>query len=169
MNETLLIVFVGLTALAILIQMGVLIALYVSSKKTRESMQLVMREVEQNVLPLFRDLRALVSESGPKLREAIDNLTVTSATVRQESDRLGQAANDVAGRVGRQAERIDQMLTRTLDRVEHTRETVQHAIRSPIQQLSGVLSGVAAGLAELRGNRKIQRQKSAVPRDEMFI
>ena len=169
MNETLLTVFVGLTALAILIQMAVLIALYVSSKKTRESVQLVTRELEQTVLPLFRDLRTLVSESGPKLREAIDNLTATSATVRQESDRLGQAANDVADRVRRQAERVDQMLTRTLDRVEHTRETVQHAIRSPVQRFSGVLTAVAAGLAELRGNRKIQRQKSAVPRDEMFI
>jgi len=169
MNQTLLTVFVGITALAIVIQMAVLIALYVSSKKTRESLRAMSGEMEQTVLPLFRDLRALIGETGPKLREAIDNLAAASATVRQESERIGLAASDVAGRVRQQTARMDEMLTRTLDRVEHTRETVQHAIRTPAQHISGVLTGLAAALTELRGNRRINRQKSAVPRDEMFI
>ena len=169
MNEILLTVFVGITALAIVIQMCVLIALYVSSKKTRESMQSVSREMEENVLPLIRELREFLSDTGPKLRETVDNLTVTSAAVRQQAERFGETANDVATRVRSQAARIDEMFTRTLDRVEHTGETVQNAISSPARKLSGVLTGVAAAIAELRGNRKWQRQKTAVPRDEMFI
>lgn len=169
MNENLLAVFVGITALAIVIQMGVLIALYVSSKKTRESLQLVSREMQENVLPLFRDLRILLSETGPKLRETVENLSITSATLRQETDRLGGTVNEVATRVRQQAIRVDEMFTRTLDRVEHTGETVQHAIRSPAKQISGVLTGVAAAIAELRGNRRLQRRKRAIPHDEMFI
>jgi hypothetical protein len=31
------------------------------------------------------------------------------------------------------------------------------------------MTGVAAGLAEFLGSRKLQRQKNAMPRDEMFI
>jgi len=61
------------------------------------------------------------------------------------------------------------LLTRTLTRVEATTENVQHLISSPMRQVSGVLSGVAAGLAEFLGSRKVQRQKNAMPRDEMFI
>jgi len=38
-----------------------------------------------------------------------------------------------------------------------------------MRQVSGVLTGVAAGLAEFLGSRKVQRQKNAMPRDEMFI
>jgi len=169
MNETLLTVFVGITALAIIIQMGVLIALYVSSNRTRESLQVVMREMEQTMLPLFRDLRTLIGESGPKLRETIENLSAASATARQETERLGLAANEVATRVRQQTARVDEMFTRTLNRVEHTRETVQQAVRSPARQITGVLTGIAAALAELRGSRRIERQKNAVPRDEMFI
>ncbi|MGA2991291.1 MAG: hypothetical protein ABSD88_12515 [Candidatus Korobacteraceae bacterium] len=169
MNQTLLAVFVGITALAIVIQMGVLIALYASSRKTGASLRSLSRQVEENVLPLFRDLRALLSETGPKLREAVDNLNVASATVRQETERLGSAADEIATHVRSQATRVNEMFTRTLDRVEHTRESVQQVISSPARQVSGILSGVAAAIAELRGSRKWQRQKSAMPRDEMFI
>ncbi len=169
MNETLLAVFVAITAVAIILQMGVLIALYASSRKARESLQSVSRQMEENVLPLFRDLRMLLSETGPKLRDTVDNLSVTSATVRQQTEKLGAAADEITNRVRLQATRLDEIFSRTLDRVEHTGETVQHAIRSPARQISGVLTGVAAALAELRGSRKWQRQKNAMPRDEMFI
>jgi methyl-accepting chemotaxis protein len=169
MNQTLLAVFVGITALAIIIQMAMLIALYVSSKKAHESLRSVARQLEENVLPLFGDLRTLLGETGPKFREAVENLQVISATVRQETERLGQAADEITTRVRLQATRIDEMFSRTLDRVEHTGESVQQAMRSPARQISGVLSGVAAAIAELRGSRKWQRQKTAVPRDEMFI
>jgi hypothetical protein len=103
------------------------------------------------------------------VREILENLTVLSATARRDAERISSTANEITDRLCRQVVRADELVTRTLDRVEETTENVQHAIRSPVRQISGVLTGVAAGLAEFLGSRKLQQRKNAMPRDEMFI
>jgi methyl-accepting chemotaxis protein len=169
MTENLLTVFVGLTALAIVVQMGVLIALFVSSRKTGERLQGISKEMEENLLPLIRDTKILLAEATPQVREILQNLTLLSATARQDAERISSTANEINNRVRQQAARADEMVTRALNRVEATTENVQHVIASPMRQISGVLAGVAAGLAEFLGSRKLQRHKNAMPRDEMFI
>ena len=157
MTEILLTVFMGLTALAIVIQMGVLIALFVSFQKASERLQ--------SLLPMIRDTKILLAEATPKVREVLDNLAVLSATARRDAERISSTANAITDRVREQVVRADELVTRTLNRAEETTETVQQVIR----QISGVMTGMAAGLAEFLGSRKLQRQKNAMPRDEMFI
>lgn len=169
MNDSLLTVFVGLTALAIVIQMGVLIALYVSSRKATERLQTIAKQLEENMLPLIRDSRSLLAEATPKARLIIDNLTATSTTVRQDAEKFSSTANELTDRVRQQVLRADQLLTRTLNRVEDTTQTVHHVVTSPMRQVSGVMTGVAAGIAEFLGSRKARRQKNTAPGDEMFI
>ena len=168
MTETLT-VFVGLTALAIVIQTALLIALFVSSRKASERLQSLSKEMEENLLPMIRDAKILLADATPKVREILENLTVLSATARQDAERISSTANEITDRVREKMVRADELVTRTLNRVEETTENVQHAIRSPVRQISGVMTGVAAGLAEFLGSRKLQRQKNTTPRDEMFI
>lgn len=169
MNQIVLTVFVGLTAIAVILQTAVLIALYVSSKKTGARLEVISREMEENVLPMVRQARALFEESAPKVHAAVDNLSAISTTLRQQSERLSATANNAVDRVRLQIVRADEMTTRALDRVEETTETIQHAVSTPVKQFSAVLTGVVAGLADFTAHRKVQRQKNAVPRDEMFI
>jgi methyl-accepting chemotaxis protein len=169
MNETLLAVFVGLTALAILIQMGVLLAILVSSKKTGAQLQRLSKEVEEDLLPMIRDAKVLLTEATPKVREILDNLAALSATARQDAERISSTANQINDKVRQQMARADELVGRTLTRVEEATENVQQAITSPMRQISAVMTGVAAGLAEFLGGRKVQRQRNAMPRDEMFI
>ena len=157
MTKILLTVFMGLTALAIVIQMGMLIALFVFSKKASERLQ--------SLLPMIRDTKILLAEVTPQVREVLDNLAVLSATARRDAERFSSTANAITDRVREQVVRADELVTRTLNRAEETTETVQQVIR----QISGVMTGVSAGLAEFLGSRKLQRQKNAMPRDEMFI
>ena len=148
MTETLLTVFMGVTALAVVIQMGILIALFVFSKKASERLQ--------SLLPRIRDTKILLAEAMPKVREVLDNLVVLSATVRQDAERISSTANEITDRVCAHVVRADELVTRMLNRVEETTETVQQVKR----QMSGVRTGVAAGLAKFLGSRKLQRQKN---------
>jgi hypothetical protein len=148
MTETLLTVSMGVTALAVVIQMGILIALFVFSKKASERLQ--------SLLPRIRDTKILLAEATPKVREVLDNLVVLSATVRQDAERISSTANEITDRVCAHVVRADELVTRMLNRVEETTETVQQVKR----QMSGVRTGVAAGLAKFLGSRKLQRQKN---------
>jgi len=121
MSENLLTVFMGLTALAVVIQMGMLIALFVFSKRTNERLQ--------SLLSMIRDTKILLAETTPKVRGILDNLTVRSTTARQDAERISSTANAITDRVREQVVRADELVTRTLNRVEETTETVQQVIR----------------------------------------
>lgn len=169
MNSTLLTVFVGLSTLAIVIQMGILIALYVSAKETGARLQSLSKKMEEDLVPLIQEARAVLADSGPKIRETVDNLTAISVVLHQQTERINLALNDVVDRARLQVKRADEMVGRAFDRVEETTETIQRVVASPMGKINAVMTGVMAGLGEFLGNRKVQRQKKAVPRDEMFI
>ena len=167
MSQTLLMVFVGITALAIVIQMGFMVIAYILVKKAHDGLQVVSRKMQEDALALLRDSRMLVAETGPKLRETVDNLNATSATIRRETERLSLAVDEVATRVHHQAARIDDMFTRTLNRAECMGDSVRRAIRSPARQISGVLTGVSVAMRELRRKRKLESPPGAEPCEEM--
>jgi hypothetical protein len=82
--------------------------------------------------------------------------------------------NDVVDRGRLQIIRADELLTRTLDRVEHTTEMVHNTVISPIRRLSGLMQGVTVGLEFLLGGRRrrngsSREERRPVPQDEMFI
>jgi methyl-accepting chemotaxis protein len=92
-----------------------------------------------------------------------------SSTARRDAERISATANEINDRIREKMVQADELVTRTLTRVEETTENVQQVIKSPMRQISGVLAGVTAGLAEFLGSRKLQQRKNAMPRDEMFI
>ena len=74
-------------------------------------------------------------------------------------------------RVGRRQARIraDELLNRTMDRIEETSDAVHRTVISPVRQLSGVIQGLSAGLEFLLGGERRRRHDVSVPQDEMFI
>jgi len=169
MNETLITVFVGLTALAIVIQMAVLIAIFVASRKSGKQLESISKEMRETVLPVVSEARSLLAETSPKLRDTIANVSATSTIVREQAERVSVALNDFVDRARQHAVRADQMTTRALDRVEETAAAIDHAVSTPKRKFSALLTGVMAGVGEFTGSRKLQHQKNAVPREEMFI
>jgi uncharacterized protein with PhoU and TrkA domain len=97
-----------------------LIALFVFSKKTSKRLQ--------SLLPMIRDTKVLLAEATPKVRQILENLMVLSATARQDAERISSTANAITDRVREQVVRADELVTRTLNRVEETTETVQRLL-----------------------------------------
>ena len=172
--ENLLIVFIALTAAAILLQAGLLAGMYLAMRKSSARLESVAEQVKNQVLPTVAAAQAALNDLRPKVEQIVENVTCTSAGVRAEVERVDAAVNDVLDRVRLQVIRADEMLTRTFDRLEQTSEVVQKTVVSPMRHFSGVVQGVTAGLEFLfagraqknGGNREARR---AVPQDEMFI
>jgi hypothetical protein len=80
----------------------------------------------------------------------------------------------VVDRARLQIIRGDELLSRTLDRVEETSDMVHKTVVSPVRQFAGLIQGVTAGLEFLLGNRArknggSREARRPVPQDEMFI
>jgi hypothetical protein len=193
--ENLLVVFIAVTAAAVVLQAGILVGLYIAVRKTTAKMEEEVAELKGKLLPMLVDLHPKVDqivdnvtqlqpkivkivdavvELRPKAETVLDNLVQTTSAVRSGVQRIDATVNDVMDRARLQVIRADEMLTRTFDRVEHTSDVVTKTVVSPVRQVSGIVRGVTAGVEFFLGNRGRKNGDSRsprrpVPQDEMFI
>lgn len=167
-------VFIALTGIAVLLQAGVLMAMYFAMRKSGERMESLANEVRAKVLPTVEQAQLLLTEMRPKLQVIADNLQESSTMIRAEVQRVDATVNDVVDRARLQIIRADELLSRTLDRVEETSDMVHKTVISPVRQLSGLMQGITVALEFLLGGRGRRNggsrdERRPVPQDEMFI
>jgi hypothetical protein len=167
-------VFIALTGVAVLLQAGVLLAMYITMRKSGQRMEALATEVKTKVLPSVDHVQELLVQVRPKLTAIVENLEDATGAMRSQVHRIDATVTDVVDRARLQVIRGDEMLSRTLDRVEQTTEMVQNTVVSPIRQLSGIMQGISVGLEFLfagrgRKNGSGRDERRPVPQDEMFI
>jgi len=165
--------FIALTGIAVLLQAGVLVAIFVVLKKTSAKMEVLAEEVKVKALPTIAQAEAMLTEIRPKVEAIAEQVQDSTAMVRDQVERVDAAVNDVVDRARLQIIRADELFTRTLDRVERTSDIVHKTVISPVRQISGLMQGVTVGLEFLFGGRGGRnggsRERGPVPQDEMFI
>jgi hypothetical protein len=166
--------FILLTGLAVLLQAGVLLAMYLTMRKSGERMEALAAEVKSKVLPTVEQAEALIIDVRPKLQVIADNLQDTTTMLRAQVERVDATVNDTIDRARLQIIRGDELLSRTLDRVEQTSDMVHQTVISPVRQLAGLMQGITVGLEFLFGGRgrkngASREERRPVPQDEMFI
>jgi hypothetical protein len=172
--ETQLTIFIALTAAAVLLQACVLAAMFFTMRKTSARIEGLATEVKSKILPAVVQAQAMLAELSPKLQLITDNLAETTTTLTAEVKRVDATVNDVIDRSRLQIIRADELLTRTMDRVEQTSEMVHKTVISPVRQVSGLMQGLTVGLEFLfrnrgRKNGNSRQERRPVPQDEMFI
>jgi methyl-accepting chemotaxis protein len=170
--ETMTPLFIALTGIAVLLQAGILLGMFFAMRKSSQRIEAIAGEVKGKALPALEQAQALLADMRPKLQIIAENLERSTTTVRAQVERVDATVNDVVDRARLQVIRADELLSRTLDRVESTTDIVHNTVVSPIRQVSGVIQGITAGIEFLLGNRSRRNGNDArrpVPQDEMFI
>jgi len=163
-----LIVFVALTAVAILMQAGILAGMYIALRKTSAKVESLAEEVKTKVLPTAELAHSMMSELRPKIETVVDNVSVSTTVLRTQMERVDATLTDIIDRTRLQVIRADEFVNSTMDKLEETREAVQRTVVSPVRHISGLMHGLTAGL-EAFFSRKRERNSATVPQDEMFI
>jgi hypothetical protein len=117
-------------------------------------------ETVQNILV---DLR-------PKIDVMSVNFAESSTLVRNQLGRIDATLTDALDRTRLQVIRADELLNRTMDKVEETSEVVQKTVLSPLRQVTGLMAAISTGVEVFLGQKKRHRRNGGgVPQDEMFI
>ena len=167
-------VFIAVTTAAVLLQAGILTALYLAVRKSTARMEAVALELKTKAVPTLESAQAMLTELRPRLTVIADNLMETTISVRSQVERVDATVSDAVDRARLQVIRADELLSRTLDRVEEASDVVHQTVISPVRQFSGLIQGVTAGIEFLLGGRGrrnggSREARRAVPQDEMFI
>lgn len=162
--------FVIATAVAVIIQAGILVALFVVVRKTTGRVEKLASDVSTKALPLIETTQSLLVEVKPRVTDIVANAEESARIARTQMERLDATVSDIVDRTRLQVIRADELVNRTMDRVEETTDMVHRTVVSPIRQLSGLVQGLSAGLEFFLGRKRRQsRDGMGVPQDELFI
>jgi len=168
MDNTLLTIFVVVTACAVLLQALILVGMFIAMRKTSAKMESLAEEVKTKVLPAAELAQSMMTELRPKIVTLVDNVSVSTTVLRTQMERMDATLTDIIDRTRLQVIRADEFVNSTMDKLEETREAVQRTVVSPVRHISGLMHGVTAGV-EAFFSRRRDRESVNVLQDEMFI
>ena len=101
-------IFVIVAAIAIVLQMWIMFALYRAMKQTAARVEGIAGRMEQQTTPLLATANAILEDAQPKIAEITSNLAESSATVRSHVSQVAEATGEILERARLQAVRMDQ-------------------------------------------------------------
>jgi hypothetical protein len=159
-----LIVFVALSALAMIIQACTLLGLF-----------LVARKLQQAVMPIIPQVEGIVGttrrtvERVEKHVEKIGSIsTAILDTTKQQVSKIDELLTEGTTRARVQMERAEMVLDDSMTRVQQTVTAVQSGVLRPIREVHGVLAGLRTFFTYL-GRAGRPTVDHATADEEMFI
>ena len=169
-NETIwLIVFVGLTAFALLVQAIVMAAAFFVVRKTIKNLQGQIDDVRATAMPILNKTKDTLDKVRPRIESIADDMADLASRARDQGVRAQSTASDILDRVHRQTSRIDTILTNTIDGVEHASNVVSGSFARPARKVGAFLAAAKAFLSVMRTGRRPGEQPEVVADQDMFV
>lgn len=182
-SQTLLIVFIALTSLAMVVQAVLLVVICLAAKKAIEKLRDDFKELRETAVPFFKGTREVLTRIAPKIEPVTEDIVNAAASMRAISADVAVITSKVRTQVeGAQAStteaiekfrvqtnRVDTMVTKTLDSADRFGAFLQTSLVVPVKQLAGILAAAKAVMNSL-GNRPPAAKRAPAPNDnENFV
>jgi hypothetical protein len=159
--EGLLTLFVALTAAAVITQAGVLVGIYVMSKRLSDQIERFMKETREMMVPMKS-----ITEN---LRTASSNLVEIGLAARDQFRRVETMVTDTGEALNVQLERFDRVSQNVIDRINETAEIVQDSVVRPAREVSAIAKGLSRGFGTFLFRKGRSTVDQARQDEELFI
>ena len=159
--EGLMTLFVALTAIAIIAQAGVLIAIYLMSKRLSDQVERFMRDTREMMMP--------VRSIAENLRVASANLVEIGISARDQFRRVEAMVTDTGEALQIQLARFDRVSQDLMDRINETADIVQDSVVRPAREVAAIAKGLSRGFGAFLFRRSRSTVDQARQDEELFI
>jgi hypothetical protein len=158
-----------LVAIAVLMQAGAMMGIWLAIRKIPGQIESVRSDVKQRLDPLTQSTLEIVNNSREPLRNITANLAEISKILRDRTAHADQVAAELLDKSRAQIVRVDQMVSELVEKVETTADAVQRGVLGPVQEISAVVKGVRSGLEFLFSRRRVTNVSEATQDEQLFI
>jgi methyl-accepting chemotaxis protein len=158
-----------LVAVAVLMQAGAMLGIWLVMRKVPGQIESVRSDVKQRLDPLAQSVLEIVNNSREPLRTIAANLAEISKIVRDRTSTADEVAAELLDKSREQIIRVDRMVCDLVEKVETTADSVQKGVLGPIQEVSAVVKGVRSGLEFLFSHRRVTNVSEATQDEQLFI
>jgi uncharacterized protein YoxC len=170
--ETWLVIFVGLTALAAVTQVTILIAVYYRIQRTTDELSRTASALQARVNPILMRVQLLVDDAQPRINSMIADASHVVHIARGQAQKVDRVVSEAAERVREQMIHADRILTGLLEATEAFGSGMRRSVLRPVYKASALLKGVQVGLEFFRNHKRVSENptKSRLEaEEELFI
>jgi methyl-accepting chemotaxis protein len=157
-TQTIVLAVVAVTALAVLLQAIILLAIFIAVRKAARSLKEEAEDLRSSLMPIIYNTRDLFTRLAPKVEATVTDVAEMTHGLREQSAEVRSTVAHVLVRVNRQANRVDGMLTSILDTIDRASGFVTDAVSRPMRQLSRLLASAKAIVESLRSSESAPRE-----------
>ncbi len=164
--------FVVATAIAVVLQAIVLIALFIQLRRTAMLVERTVTDLNTKLNPLISRVQLLVDDVSPRISGIVADAAEITRMARGEAQKLDRVLSEVLERLRLQLIHVDHILTGAMEAVEEAGSRMRQTVWAPVVKATALLRGVQAGLEFLRTARQ-RRDGVEIPGEQqdegMFI
>jgi uncharacterized protein YoxC len=168
-ESTLLVVFVGITGLALVVQAIVMLVAFLTMRKTIVSLQSDVQELRTTAMPILARTRETLDRVAPKIESVATDVADLAHRLKEQSIEFEAVAAEILERVHRQTSRVDNMFTGMVDGVEQASNLVVDSVTKPVRRITAMLAGAKAFFTVLATGRRPDQRVDVVADQDMFV
>jgi len=158
-------------AIALVVQVGILIGLFLQLKRTTESINRMVNDLHTRMGPILTRTQILLDDTQPKISALVEDASQVVYLARAQAQKMDKVFTEASDRLRGQLVRADRILTGTLEAVEDAGSRVRRSFLGPVQKASAIVQGIKVGLDFLRSRRATPEsaRERLEQEDELFI
>ena len=160
---TVMTVFVVISAIALLIQAGMLFGMYKATRGLQENVQRLLPKIES----LIDTSRQTIEDSRKQILDITSKTSDILETAGRQLQRIDGVLEDATERAHIQLERAEMVLDDAMERAHETVAVVHSGIMKPLREIQGVAAGLRTVIQFLMRGRPNPTEATAD--EEMFI
>jgi hypothetical protein len=161
--------FVVIAAIAIIIQMAILLALFLQVRTAVQQFTKIANQLQTRIDPILLRTNRILEDSEDRIRSVMSNAAELTEIARSQAQKVDRVFTDAVERLRIQIVKADQILTGVLEVIEDTGSTIRTKLWEPFHQASAILKGIKAGIEFIRGQRRRSDSDTAMQDEELFI
>src|SRR6516225_7356518 len=119
-------------AIALVVQVGILIALFVELKRTTESINRIVNDLHARMGPILTRTQLLLDDTQPKIATLVEDASHIVYLARGQAQKMDRVFSEATDRLRGQLVRADRILTGTLEAIEDTGAQVRRSCWGPV-------------------------------------
>ena len=160
--------FIVIAAVAIVIQMAILLAMFFQVRTAIEQFTRIATDLQNRIDPILLRTSRILEDSEDRIASIMGDAAEITRVARGSAQKIDRVFTDAVERLRVQIIRADHILTGTLEVVEESGAKFRRTLWTPIQQASAILKGMKVAIDMLRGHRRPEPD-SATADEELFI
>ena len=161
-------VFSIVAAIALVVQVVILGALFFELRKTTEKVNKVVSDLHTRAGPLLTRVQILLDETQPRITDLVADASHVVYLARGQAQKMDRVLTEASDRLRGQLIHADRILAGALEAVEEAGTKVRQGFWGPMRKASAVVTGIRVGLDLLR-SRRAERRTDEQHEEELFI